>query len=213
MSFILDALKKSDAERQKRSTPGFADIPESRERRHPQRWMWIVGALLIINLGALLALLFRPQKVRVDNTPTEQTRTSPEPAAEPDRSFSDIVAEARKSQPKASQPAAATPRQHAATDEPPGAAPAVAAPAGKPEKEIEPTATFDSLRADGTLKLPDLHLDIHVYSDNPAERFVFINMKKYRENETLAEGPAVKRIAPEGVILEQSGKVFLLPRE
>ena len=26
--------------------------------------------------------------------------------------------------------------------------------------------------------LPDLHIDIHVYSENAAERFVFVNMKK-----------------------------------
>ena len=37
------------------------------------------------------------------------------------------------------------------------------------------------LRANGVLQLPDLHLDIHVYSEKPVDRFVFINMNKYRE--------------------------------
>ncbi|NOR67834.1 MAG: GspB domain-containing protein, partial [Woeseiaceae bacterium] len=63
------------------------------------------------------------------------------------------------------------------------------------------------------LVLPDLHLDIHVYSDQPAERFVFVNMNKYREQARLAEGPLVKEITPEGVILEHLGNGFLLPRE
>jgi general secretion pathway protein B len=80
-------------------------------------------------------------------------------------------------------------------------------------KTAVPTNTFESMRADGTLALPDLHLDIHVYSDQSAERFVFINTKKYRENETLAEGPTIRQIAPEGVILEHRGNIFLLPRE
>jgi general secretion pathway protein B len=77
----------------------------------------------------------------------------------------------------------------------------------------ESYATFNDLRANGTLVLPDLHLDIHVYSDQPAERFVFVNMNKYREQARLAEGPLVKEITPEGVILEYLGNGFLLPRE
>ena len=74
-------------------------------------------------------------------------------------------------------------------------------------------ATFNNLRAQGVLQLPDMHLDIHVYSGQPADRFVFINMSKYKERATLAEGPRVKEITPEGVILEFGGNDFLLPRE
>ena len=73
--------------------------------------------------------------------------------------------------------------------------------------------TADELRANGTLQMPDLHLDIHVYSIKPAERFVFINMVRHREKSRLAEGPVVQEITPEGVILDYSGTRFLLPRE
>ena len=52
--------------------------------------------------------------------------------------------------------------------------------------EVLPTS-FD-LAASGTA-LPELHLDIHVYSANPAERFVFVNMRKYAEGQALKEGP------------------------
>ena len=58
-----------------------------------------------------------------------------------------------------------------------------------------------------------MHLDIHVYSGQPADRFVFINMSKYKERSTLTEGPLVKEITPQGVILEYGSTVFLLPRE
>ena len=74
-------------------------------------------------------------------------------------------------------------------------------------------ATIDELRLDGQLQLPDLHLDIHVYSDAPEERFVFINMVKHRERSRLDEGPVVSEITPEGVILDYQGRTFLLPRE
>ena len=42
--------------------------------------------------------------------------------------------------------------------------------------------------------IPPLHIDIHVFSANPAERFVFINNRKYVEGATLTEGPVLERI-------------------
>jgi general secretion pathway protein B len=72
---------------------------------------------------------------------------------------------------------------------------------------------MNELRADGTLQLPDLHLDIHVYSETPADRFVFINMGKYKEGDSLSEGPVVSEIRTDGVVLEHSGTRFLMPRQ
>ena len=73
--------------------------------------------------------------------------------------------------------------------------------------------TIDELRLDGVLQLAELHLDIHVYNDDPVERFVFINMDKHREQSQLDEGPVVREITRDGVVLEYQGQVFLLPRE
>ena len=95
----------------------------------------------------------------------------------------------------------------AVTSEPPGATsqPAPDEPSGLP--------TLDELRSAGRLQLPELHVDIHVYSGQPADRFVFVNMTKYREKEKLSEGPVVTRITPDGVELDYLGTAFLLPRE
>ena len=73
--------------------------------------------------------------------------------------------------------------------------------------------TLIELRANGTLQLPELHIDIHVYSDVPGERFVFINMNKYKENSRLDEGPDIQEITIDGVILEYRGTEFMLSRE
>ncbi len=77
----------------------------------------------------------------------------------------------------------------------------------------ESYASFNDLRAQGVLQLPDMHLDIHVYSSEPDDRFVFVNMSKYKEQATLDEGPVIREITPDGVILEYAGTKFLLPRE
>jgi general secretion pathway protein B len=86
-------------------------------------------------------------------------------------------------------------------------------PAGGTGEVTESYVTFGNLRAQGLLDVPDLHLDIHVYSLLSPDRFVFVNMRKYKEKETLEEGPVVSQITPDGVILTHRGLTFLLPRE
>jgi len=61
--------------------------------------------------------------------------------------------------------------------------------------------------------LANLHLDVHVYATQPSERFVYINMRRYREGATLAEGPVLERIRRDGVVLNYQGLRFVLPRQ
>lgn len=94
-------------------------------------------------------------------------------------------------------------------------APAVAPAPTQPtpvaqDQELLPTPT--TLAASGTA-LPDMHLDIHVFAAKPADRFVFVNMRKYTEGQTLKEGPKLERITPDGAVLNQQGLRFLLPRQ
>lgn len=94
------------------------------------------------------------------------------------------------------------------------APPAVANPpqsTGVRNAAVLPSLT--ELRANGSLTLPDLHVDIHVYSDLPEERFVFINMSRYRERATIAEGPVVDEITRDGVVLTYRGLSFMLARD
>ncbi len=88
-------------------------------------------------------------------------------------------------------------------------APAISASADNP-------LTLPSIQevvANGTLQLPPMHIDIHVYSDTPSDRFVFINMNKYRESERLDEGPVVQEITRDGVVLAHLGTEFFLSRD
>ena len=73
--------------------------------------------------------------------------------------------------------------------------------------------SISEINLTGEQSLPDLHLDVHVYATKPAERFVYINMRKYREGSTLEEGPILERIRRDGVILNFHGLRFLLPRK
>lgn len=240
MSIILDALKKSENERQRQTGPSLADITVIRRRNERPWWAFAVGALLALNLMVLLVVLMRNGDA-MPTAPVQQQQVAPAQQAQ-------TYAAPTPPPAQAYQPPAPSPsyQNHVATDpsvrslaDEAGAyeEPAAAVPESRPMvRRIEPPAvqplpaetrarasahapadvevlpTADDLAASGT-NLPELHLDIHVHSQNPAERFVFVNMRKYQEGETTKEGPSVERITPDGVILNQRGLRFLLPRQ
>ncbi len=209
MSFILDALKKSETDRQQQGSAEFAGVPTSAARREgPPTWLWIVGMLLLVNLAVLIGIFLRP-----DVEPVTAKVAAPEQVAQ-DTPVEDDFAEK-----------IAAARQNAPPREEPPAAP-VAEPVARPVVRSAPTVaaasttlnvaalpTIHEVRANGTLALPDLHVDIHVYSEAARDRFVFINMAKYNEGSTLSEGPLVDEITPDGVVLSMNGTTFLLPRD
>ena len=204
MSFILDALKKSETDRQENSDAEFATVPSSPDAPAAPRWLWILGALLAINIVAITALMLRPE-TSPDQTPTTTTHNESTPALNSSTdSFTDQVADARRTEPAAREPGAIpAPRESTAAVSVDNL---LVSRAGILPSLVE-------LRANGTLQLPDMHVDIHVYSDVPSERFVFINMNKYQEKSRLDEGPVVDEITSDGVILEYHGTIFLLPRD
>jgi general secretion pathway protein B len=52
---------------------------------------------------------------------------------------------------------------------------------------------------------------VHVYDRSAAQRFVRVNGRRYREGETLAEGPLLVAIARDGLVLEYRGQRLLYP--
>jgi len=204
MSFILDALKKSETERQEQRGAEFSRVPDSPAGGNPMRWLWLLAALLLINVAVLLVILLRPADKPLDQpvpavaAPAAATEVVAVPATvmqSSAQSFEQQVASAVVNQPVVNQPPPVLPQP---------------VPENTSRARVP---TLDQVRLSGSINLPELHLDIHVFSDDPAERFVFINMNKYREGARIDAGPEVREISPEGVILEYQGQTFLLPRE
>jgi general secretion pathway protein B len=73
--------------------------------------------------------------------------------------------------------------------------------------------TRDDVVTSGGPAIPAMRLDLHVYANNPAERFVFVNMRKLREGESLADGTRVETITPTGAVLSYRGTRFTLQSE
>ena len=79
MSFILDALKKSESERKRRNAPGIASIPETTQAPPAAKWPWLVTGLLAINLVILVRIMIQP------DTPQTQLTAATEEITEPPR--------------------------------------------------------------------------------------------------------------------------------
>jgi len=209
MSFILDALRKSEHERQQNRAPGISAMRTAQKPAKRSIWLPLAALLAGLNI-ALLGLLWyaggdEPAAVSAVATPqppaaapvTERRATNGnrelaaelEPVDEPSR-FATIA-------PPAEEPA-------------PQSAP-VHSDGGNSEDADDgrlPTVTEAVL--DGRLNVRPLRMDLHVYSDNPGERFVFINTTRYSEGDRTNEGLTVRRINQEGVVLSYQGQDFLL---
>lgn len=227
MSIILDALRKSDAERQRQSGPGLADAGYRPPPRRRSLWLPLLVIVLAGNLLLGAYLLWRDRPPPTTGTAPAATRVEPPavpataaapaattPVTRPQQI--ELLREDAPYQPMADLPAL-EPEAPGAADTP------VTLPITPPPAAVEPPPTSGAIRegpptieqlaARGELALPPLHVDIHVYSEVPAERFVFINQRKYTEGSQLSEGPRVEEITQEGAILSQGGQRFLLTRD
>jgi general secretion pathway protein B len=266
MSFILDALRKSEHERQRQTGPGLAEVPVAAPRPRSNVWATAAIALLLVNLVAIGVLLILKAGREPAAAPPAAAAAAPAPVSPPAPGEPPAQVSMTRTAPlqgappmlqpaRAAEPVAEAPHNPLEEEmsggppmlDPQVAARAAAAPAGPPAvtrtpagrgsvvyEQLPDSATVGAPQNPGAAaagtsaqgpKLPSadevaaaggvpaLNLDLHVYAVKPAERMIFVNSHKYREGDTLQEGPVVRQITPDGAILEFRGNRFLLSRD
>lgn len=203
MSFILDALRKSENERQRKQTPDMATVPANSMRKGSSVWVPLVALLVGINLSLIIVMW-------VLSDPSPSTSPSPIPSTAPSATGVNLAANAPASSNAPSN--RRLPQQLSSATGSAAALPDIPPPIYT-NSDHEDLPTLAELMYDNLISLPPLHLDIHVYSTEPSERFVFINLSRYNEGEKLSEGPAVVAINKLGVVLRHQGQEFLVTRE
>lgn len=240
MSFILDALRKSEHERQRQAGPAIAEMPLARPAARLPLALGMVGALLAVNLAVLLYFMLRQDAPEVLHeapgpaavTPPATTKKAPLPeasAAPPPAAAAVLVPapESRATRPLMEETTAGDPPP--AVHEAPAAPDPSLLPAPPAASMAAPVTTrtqragtvtqddyvprLDTLPAEATAGLPALNLDLHIYSSEPAQRAAFINGRRYREGDTTAEGVEVLAVTTDGAVLRYRGQRFLLPRQ
>jgi len=198
MSIILDALRKSEHQRQRNATPGLAGhaVKPSGGKRTP--WLIIVSALVLLNvLLGILWLTAGPGTTVATTASASQARPAPN----------------RESTRQATVQPPGKPAGQQTTIARQAVVPApVAAPMPALASSDELIPSIETLQLQGLMSLPPMRVDLHVYSTVPAERFVFINMKKQTEGSTLAEGPTVQEITTNGVVMSWQGQRFVVSK-
>jgi general secretion pathway protein B len=231
MSFILDALKKSESDRQRQGGPALFEVKVAAPRHALPSWAVAVAVLFVANLAVVGWLLLRRTAIPAESppppAPVARAQAGPAPA---------------QPAPAAAAPAV-TPPAHSATT-PPAPTPAegtAASGAAEPNSAAEPASNPDDfapaaepppsaglgrvkrgtdagvplymqLAATPGTQLPQLRLDLHAYAERAEDRWVLINMHKLHEGDSL-EGVHVERITPDGAVLSYQGSEFLLTRE
>ncbi|WP_341582027.1 general secretion pathway protein GspB [Marinobacter metalliresistant] len=200
MSYILDALRKSETERRQGRVPDLGQQVQlihrpKKKRVSPVAWVTVA---LMLNAG-VLAFVFWPGSQPPDQ-PAEQVEAppaAPEPEQEP---------ESPVSLPKAEAAAAPVPRERATIIVPSSDSSQTFPPLSVPEQAgrvphlVELPLSFQK-------SVPDLTFNSHIYSSSPASRRVMINNAYLRIGDSFS-GLRVEDITGEGVVLSLNGQRF-----
>lgn len=233
MSYILEALKKSESERNQGRVPDLGQqmrmVHRKRKRGIPAI-VWLAIAL-VIN-AAVLAALFWPgvglwwgSRTSAPASPTGEaavTIAPPVPEGVPVTATSGEIVREEDDVPESAEITAATGElesQGAVILDTMDEAPTVIVPTIRPSTAEGGGDTYTPSPWDGRVphlvelpmafqrKVPDLIFNSHVYSQQPAARSVMINNRYLRMGDTF--GPLrIERITEEGVELSMDGQRF-----
>jgi general secretion pathway protein B len=216
MSYILDALRRADAERERGGVPGLHTqaMPEFGDDERPPRsrglkpWQWVV-----IGLGAGVALAIAvawpwsgsepappaaalpPPPIAIATPPAAAPAVLPEPAPVPVATMPTAAPSVAPAiAPMRATPAQATPSADVAS------APAAPAP--------QRVASLAELPADVRAGLPALAFGGSIYSNTPANRLLIVNGQLLHEGDALGPGATLEQIKPKAAVINVRGQRF-----
>jgi general secretion pathway protein B len=208
MSYILEALKKSDQQRQRGATPTLqvAQVTVAAPKRPLFIYYGLLAAVLL-STGIMIGWL-RPWQPELPPPVTEPI------AAKSPISISQQTAPASLTAPpemlgamKPNNPAlvnSATPSAAAPIPDKTMPKPASIAGVAQEQKAI----TWDELPLQIQREIPAMTVQLHAYSSNPSERLVSINSIRLREGGSLMLGLRLEQITPDGMIFSYKGYRF-----
>ena len=225
MSYILDALKKSDQQRQRGATPTLqvAQVTVAAPKRPIIIYYGLLAAVLL-GAGIVIGWL-RPWQ---PEQPLHETEPIAAPA--PLTTLAPLTAPpempSKKSQefpaPNLTRAGPAVPVAGAMKPSNPtlvSSAPIAAVPMpdkSMPEKSAsiaedaqeQKAIPVNELPLQIQQEIPAMTVQLHSYSSKPGERFVYINSSKLREGESLMPGLRLEQITPDGMIFSYKGYRF-----
>lgn len=218
MSYILDALRRADAERERGGVPGLHTQPTPTESdddeagtraRGLRPWHWVVIGLAG-GLAAAVVWQWPGGEAPAIQAPPPQPMSSPiappiaaEPAAPPPPPLPTAAAPPPAT-PVEIAPMRAAPKPAPATATASAVVPAAVAPATAPTR----VASLAELPADARRALPPLAFGGSIYSNTPANRLLIVNGQLMHEGDSLGPGVALEQIKPKAAVLNIGGQRY-----
>jgi general secretion pathway protein B len=235
MSLILEALRKSEAERRRDNAPNVAlELPPAptRNPRSIPLWVWPLG-LAMLGLLALVGWMGQRagERNKAANTPhsTASVLRVDTPSAEPAPVAAPAPAQAIPPAPQlAPAPAPTSASVPVATNAAPASAsmpttstapaplppprPAPAAPSAPQSPSTQPAPTQPAHAAPNLADtgLPAVKLSMHMWDAEPSKRFVILDGQRMGEGDR-AGALSVITIERNGVLIERNGQRARIP--
>jgi general secretion pathway protein B len=210
MSYILEALKKSEQERKRGDVPDLQtlhfpgpDLPKTRN------WPYVVIVSLLVTLAFVIGWMLPDQQsvTQADIPSTKdsqaevlvrqsvQTEQAPVPVKQP------ATAPALLVQSSPPRPAAFAPASPVKVERPvPKVEP--------PSLDISSVPHLSEMPQLVQQALPNMSFAGHVYSSNAGQRSVIINGRSMTEGDQLLQGLVVEQITASGIIFNYQGRLF-----
>ena len=221
MSYILDALRKSDQQRRQGVAPTLSSAQIQDEENPRPKFFWLILTAFALLLAGILIGWWRPwQTPQPPAAAPVAARQEAPPAVPPPAPVQTVIAPAPRPAPAPAlaAPAAADPPVRAsATLSPPAPKPAAAEPAvapAPPPAEAAQTGSETKAVARNELppalqqELPKMVVALHAYSSKPKSRLVSINDQLLHEGESLSPGLVLEQITPDGMVFSFRGYRF-----
>ena len=216
MSYILDALKRADAERERGHVPGLHSQspstltpPPSSARRKRSGAALMAGASALLLAATVWWWLSAPGAAHPP--PTAVRAPTAAPMSEPPAAPPVTVTATPPAPPAPPQPILAPAPAHARADRAPVAAPQPGASAATTPTPTVGTIgngsvpSFAELPPDIRAQLPQVSVSGSTYSSNPVHRMLIANGKVVHEGEEIAPGLQLETIGPGKAVLNHRG--------
>lgn len=197
MSYILDALKKSERERALGNIPTLDTIGGEEGEGHRVR-RWLVGSILVLFIVGVGTLFLMTPDEKSDKVEEEVTGVG---------SLAKSPAITEPEQPPPVSPQLPKPRRDVTSVTVPVTTKHSAQDMATTEGAVP---LLEELPPQVQRKIPKMALNVVSYSEDPARRFVMIDLAMYKEGQIVPSGPRVDKITADGVILSYQGTRFLL---
>ena len=234
MSYILNALRKSEQERLKQQADSAAGKMLGHQPQVGQKSYKLIIVIVLVNLVALSGLGWyvlrkdpaarlpetTPAMTAPNNTQTKQEVikpvTTPKPTpplakkADPATpSIANLINAKKNSSvsPKALKPIEKKPEPLAEIK------PVVPMPIKPSTNSKTPSIPWLSeLSPEFRRTVPDLKINVFVYAKEPAERFVMIDMVKYTVGQHIKDSLALREIRADSLVVEYNHQLFRIER-